>query len=53
MNSLTKEQLIKALTVYYTENKETPDVFKEYSDDPSEDALSAAEHIFEIAAQQY
>jgi hypothetical protein len=51
MDSLTKEQLIEALTVYYTENKETPDVFAQYSDNPAEDAIGAAEYIFEISAQ--
>lgn len=52
MNSLTKEQLVKALTEYYRQNQEAPQQFAEYSEDPAEDAVRAAEYIFEIAAQQ-
>jgi hypothetical protein len=53
MNSLTKEQLIKALTVYYAEQQETPEEFwQEYDEDPKQDAIRAVEYIFEIVAQQ-
>jgi HEPN domain-containing protein len=52
MNSLTKEQLTIVLTEYYKQNKETPEEFSQYSDDPAEDAINTAEYVFEIAAQQ-
>jgi len=52
MNTLTKEQLIRAMTEYYKQNQEAPEQFAEYSEDPAEDAVRAAEYIFEIVAQQ-
>ena len=53
MNTLTKEQLIKAMTQYYKENQESPENFTpEYADDPAVDAVNAVEYIFEIVAQQ-
>jgi hypothetical protein len=52
MNTLTKEQLVKAVTEYYKQYQEAPDTFADYSEDPAEDAINAVEYIFEIAAQQ-
>jgi hypothetical protein len=52
MNTLTKEQLIKAMTEYYKRNQETPEDFTpEYADNPADDAIRAVDYIFEIVAQ--
>jgi hypothetical protein len=51
MNTLTKEQLIKAMAEYYKEYIDEPDKFYE-EQIPEQAAINAVEYIFEIAAQQ-
>jgi hypothetical protein len=51
MNTLTKEQLVKALTAYYAHALAGPDEFYE-AESPEQSAIDATEYIFEIAAQQ-